>query len=208
MKSQILKIFDYNIIFHEVPKEIYSKKSLKNSIDDLFNSDIVLTYGSQSPEQVGKAYSTCSLDDTLIFNLEDISSLLDYVADIILKTFYFDYALKEKIVYTRIWANKIYENCSGECHIHDGNNDGTAIFYYDVPENSSELIILKESICGLVDNSHKNISHYIKVKTGDLIIHEKHVPHAVSKHLNVRPRICFIFDFCLAKNYLKYSNEM
>lgn len=191
-----INVFDHNIIKHEVPSYLYSSKLLESDVDKLFNSDFILQNGNKSLEKCGKGYSTCDFGSDLIINLSDISPLFEYISSFIIK--YFDSSSKkEKILYTRIWANKVYKDCLGECHVHGGINDGSAIFYYKCPNNSSDLIILKNKIEGIVKDEHKDVSKYIKVKPGDLIIHDKNVPHAISKHMSEDPRICFVFDFKL-----------
>jgi hypothetical protein len=167
----------------------------------LFNSEIVLTKGNETVEQTGKAYSTVGLSNRCILNLSEINPLIDYISASILKGFYGDFDCNKKILYDRMWINKMYKNCSAICHVHNGDyNDGSAIFYYNVPKNGSKLIILKNDIGGEVKKCHEKISYHILVETGDLIIHKKEVPHAVSKHMNNIPRICFVFDFFSTTN--------
>jgi len=196
MNTEIISVFDYNIIKHKVPSHLYSSKILESDVDKLFNLDFIVQNGNRSVEKFGKGYSTCDFGSDLILNLGDISPLFEYISYFIIENFSLG-SKKEKILYTRIWSNKIYRDCSGRCHTHGGINDGSAIFYYKCPDNSSDLIILKNKIDGLVKDEHKNISKHIKVESGDLIIHDKNVPHAISKHMNDDPRICFVFDFKL-----------
>jgi len=193
---EIIKAFDHCILRHKVPPHLYDSELLESDVDKLFNSSFILQNGDKSIEKFGRGYSTCDFGNDLILNLSNINLLFEYISTFIIKNFNKNLK-KEKILYTRIWANKVYKNCSGKCHIHDGINDGSAIFYYKVPNNSSDLIILKEKIDGLVTDDHKNISHHIKVYEGDLIIHDKNAPHAISEHMSDEPRICFVFDFKL-----------
>jgi hypothetical protein len=203
IKIEKIKIFNYEIIKCKIPKKFYDKKSLKESITSLFNSEIVLTRGNETPEQTGKAHSTVKLGSQCVENLSDVNPLIDYISASILKGFYGDFDCNKKILYNRMWINKMYKNCAVRCHQHHGDcNDGSAIFYYNVAQNGSKLIILKDNIDCEVKKCHKKISHYITVETGDLIIHKKDVPHAVSKHMNDIPRICFVFDF-----FSKTNNE-
>lgn len=196
MNYKIIDSFDYHIIKHEVPLHLYTSKLLEHDVNELFDSNFVLQNGDKSAEKVGKGYSTCDFGNDIILNLRDIAPLFEYISSFIIKNFDKG-SEKERILYTRMWANKVYKDCLGKCHIHDGINDGSAIFYYKCPDNSSDLIILKDKIEGTVKEEHKNISKHIKVKPGDLIIHDKNVPHAISKHMSDEPRICFVFDFKL-----------
>ena len=196
-----IKIFDYNIIKCKVPEFLYNKKELKEDIESLFNSKIILEQGYKTIEQVGNGYSTVSLGSEYVTNLKEVKPIINYISTSILNFFYHEENLEiSKIIYPRMWINKIYKNCSGKCHRHDTRIDGVAIFYYKSPQFSSDLILLKNFIDGEVLEKHKNISHHIKVETGDLIIHPPDIPHAVSKHLADEPRICFVFDFFRKKN--------
>lgn len=198
-----LKIFNYDIVKHKVPIHLYNDSLLKEDIINIFSKKEILEHGGNSKEVIGKAHSTCGFGNHYVTNLKNINPLVNYISKIILKKFY-DNIKNGKIIYYRIWMNKIYKNCSGKCHTHDeyeGNHDGTAIFYFNVPENGSKLIILKDNIQSSVTKEHKDISHYIEVKSGDLIIHSKNLPHAFSKHMNDDPRICFVFDFGISNNF-------
>jgi hypothetical protein len=195
-----LRIFNYDILKHKVPIHLYNDSLLKEDINNTFSKKRVLENGDKIEEILGKGYSTCGLGKHYVTNLRNIDPLLNYISQIILKEFYANIRGK-KILYHRIWMNKIYKNCSGKCHTHEGYNDGTAIFYFNVPKNGSKLIILKENIQSVVTEEHKDISNYIEVKSGDLIIHPKNLPHAVSKHMSNDPRVCFIFDFGITNNF-------
>jgi hypothetical protein len=192
---EIIEAFGHKLLKFKVPLELYDSKSLNEDIDDLFNTEFIKTIGSISPEQRGIGYSTCHLENnSSVTNLTDISLLIDYITGIIVENFYQN--PNQQIFYPRIWINKIFKHCSGTCHIHsDSDVDGVVIFYYSSPKNSSKLIVLKDNIEGEVREEHFNISHFIDVSTGDLLIHKNDVPHAVSEHLNDEPRICFIFEF-------------
>jgi hypothetical protein len=194
-----IDIFGYKIIINKIPKKFFQTNELSNSLDVLFNSEIVLSMGGNSEEQRGKSYSTCSFSNDILLELEGINPLIKYITNIILKEHNItnvNYKYRG-VTFDRAWANKMFKGCSGACHTHNGSNDGTAIFYFSVPKNGSNLIILEHPIEDVVNENHKNISHFIPVKTGDLILHGKNVPHAVSEHLSETPRICFVFDYSL-----------
>ena len=194
-QTEIINVFNYNIIKHKVPLYLYNKKSLREDVDGIFESEYIQKNGFQSSERIGKAYSTCGLGIEHITNLSDIKPLLNHISLFILNNFYKEKELNSKILYTRMWSNKMYKGCEGTCHTHNGDNDGTAIFYFNVPKNGSKLILFKYDIGKSLNSDFKHISYSLKVNTGDLIIHGKNVPHSVSKHMNDEPRICFIFDF-------------
>jgi len=196
--TEKLKVFDYKIIRHKVPIHLYNDTALMEDVHKIFAREEVTTRGNRSPEKIGEGYSTAGMGERYVTNLKNISSLLNYVSKFILSNYYEEKNSDKKILYTRMWVNKIYKNCSGKCHVHRSGNDfsGTAILYFKVPKNGSKLIILKEDIGNEeVTEIHKNISHYIEVEDGDLIIHTQDVPHSFSKHLSDDPRICLVLDF-------------
>jgi len=193
-----LKVFDYEIIRHKVPIDLYNDAALMEDVNKVFAKEEVVAKGNRSPEKVGEGYSTAGMGERYVTNLKNISPLLNYVSKLILNSYYEEKNYNRKILFTRMWMNKIYKNCSGKCHVHYSGNDlsGTAILYFKAPKNGSKLIILKEDIGDeKVTEIHKNISHYIEVEDGDLIIHNQNVPHAFSKHLSDNPRTCLVLDF-------------
>lgn len=192
---EILNIFQFKIFKHKVPSRFYNKKTLKKDVNKLFDSEIVKKYGSQSLERTGEAYSTCGLGIEHITNLSDVKPLLNYISNCILKNFYQEKNSEVKILYTRMWSNIMYRGCEGTCHTHEGENDGTAVFYFNAPKNGSDFIVFKYNIGQTPNDNFKHISQSLKVKTGDLFFYDKTVPHSVSKHMSDEPRICFVFDF-------------
>jgi hypothetical protein len=190
-----INVFDHDILKLKIPSEFYQSLYLKQDINDLFDSNLILTKGLFSREQRGVAYSSCPIgDNSLVTQLTDVSQLINHITELVANQFYND--PDKQIVYPRIWVNKMFKNCSGICHTHQTPGiDGVCVFYYNVPENGSKFIVLKKNINGEVTEDHKDISHYIQVKTGDALIHKNTVPHAVSEHMNDDPRICFVFEF-------------
>lgn len=205
-KTKLLKIFNNNIIIHKVPKNLWNNNDLKLDILNTFNQKNILDTPPPKESVGGKAYSTCKFNNNIVLNLKNIWPLLNYINDFIIK--YNPHA--ESISYTRIWMNKTFENTEGKCHTHNGTNDGTVIFYFNVPKNGSDLIILKEDIGPrIVSKEDKKISYNISVKSGDLIIHPKNVPHAVSKHNSKEERICMIIDYkVIEKNKESILNKL
>lgn len=193
MVAENIKIFDHKIIRCNIPKKIYDNEDLINDIIKIFNREDILKAAAPK-ESDGKSYSTCGFSNDLILNIKNIDPLLSYISNIIKKYFYKENV--EMLRYDDLWMNLTYKNSSGKCHTHMGKNDGTAIFYFNVPENGSKLIILKEDIGSrLVNEKDQSISYNLTVKSGDLVIHSKDVPHAVSKHMSENPRLCLIINF-------------
>jgi hypothetical protein len=193
-----IKAFDDEIIIQKIPKRFYNNKTIADALEKIFNSAVTREYGAiyENPEE-GTGYSTCRLGSRIIYDIENINPLLEYIKEVILDVNNEKEIKYSKVIFYRVWANILYKNSSGGCHFHDGPHSGTAIFYFNVPENGSKLIILKHFIRGLVNETHKDISQYITVETGDLVLHDKKTFHAVSEHMSDIPRICFVFDYKL-----------
>ena len=114
--------------------------------------------------------------------------------------------------FSRAWANRIWKGTKGDTHIHGGACHMTSIFYYEVPENSSELIFInspyKECEGVPLNKLKKNKTHTIKPSPGMLVSHNPFIPHAVGEHNNELPRTCFVFDKCFYNLPLpKNTNE-
>jgi hypothetical protein len=117
----------------------------------------------------------------------------------------------KSVYYKRSWANRFFAGSQGLCHNHvkvdkylkevtdftDENfkPDAVAIFYVDVPENSSDLVFIRN---GQPDTHLKDYdvcdTYRLKPKQGELVIHPPEMWHAVSVHNNDLPRIVFVFD--------------
>lgn len=202
-KIEHLKIFDYNIVKCKIPKKIYNKKSFKKSINQTFEALECIDICKDTNESIGSVTTTVGLENTnsLILRINNVEELIHYVSEVIMKSFFKKDFYTHKVVMTNMWMNKIYLNSKVRCHTHEKRENiksGVAIFYLNAPKNGSKLIILKNDIGNnFVTDEHLDISHYLKVDSGDLIIHSSDVPHAVSTHLNIEPRICLVFDFSL-----------
>lgn len=99
----------------------------------------------------------------------------------------------------RTWANKMYEGAEGKAHQHGKGDDdvGVAIFYLQVPENSSDLVFLEGDVVAqkTLDEYQDETKIYANVKQGELVFHDNKITHAITKHNNVVPRICLVFEF-------------
>jgi hypothetical protein len=104
------------------------------------------------------------------------------------------------------WMNIMYKGSFGNCHTHDDVSELTsqrkvvAIFYLRSPENSSDLLVIKNT----QDYSSMGVSPFtiptdeifpIQVTTGDLLIHTVDLPHAMSVHQNSIPRLVVVMEF-------------
>ena len=207
-RTELINVFDFELIKYKIPDYLYNDKSLQKNIDKVFSLD---SFYSENYKKImeenliesrGIVHSTISLSNREI-NLDFFyfHPVFDYI-DFAIKTYFFTkFEQKVKILYSEMWVNKMFKNSSVNCHRHNPLYDYVGIFYYKVPPNSGDLIILKEHIYGVFKEKNKDISYFMKINTGDLIIHPTNVPHAVSEHLNDDPRISFIFNFSIDKKF-------
>jgi len=159
-------------------KTFYKNENALKTFDTIFSHESVKM--NTSNEQNGKSYSTCGMNSDIILKMPGLQNLIQWISFNILEYSYlFTEKNVSKIEYKRVWTNKIFEGCYGNWHTHDYFEGVVSIFYFQVPENSSKL---------LVENDE------IEVKTGNLILHHSKLPHAVSKHMSEEPRICIVFE--------------
>jgi hypothetical protein len=115
------------------------------------------------------------------------------------------------VSYKRAWANRMFKGSQGKCHRHveldsymaeytdlsseNFRADIVAIFYLDVPENSSNLVFIRD---GQPDTLHSIYNEedkwYLKPVAGELVLHKPDVWHAVTEHGNDLPRNVLVFD--------------
>ena len=180
-----MNVFGYDIHHTNAPDHFYNSLELRQSIDQLYQSSMVRST-ERAPEQQGEGYTTFALPSETVYSLAGIYPLLDYIGFEI-QSYHGAY----HVTYDRAWTNKIYQGCYGSIHNHQRDDlDGVAIFYYQVPPNSSNLLIHS-------DNNY-DPHHAINVQQGDLILHCDQVLHSVSPHNNSIPRICFILEYKLS----------
>ena len=192
----IKKFQEHSIIVHHCDnKEFYLNEDIYNSINYVFSLDKIKN--SIDTYQIGMALSTNKFyNEFPLTELPGGGNLVKWVEEKILESAEPLGFTSNKIKFGRTWVNMMFEGCEGACHDHTDADSGVAIFYANVPANSSDIVFID----GGTNNTH--IRDYspekcfpIKLNSGDLIIHDPLLPHAVSKHNNQEPRICLIFEF-------------
>ena len=185
-----------------IDKQLYFSEELEQSTKSLLKNDELLN--EEITERNGKAKTTSHVDDgKFILSMPGFNKLYSQISQVLMKTkILFNRENCSRILYTRIWANEMFKNSSGKVHVHQGDNDGVAIFYYKAPKHSSHFVVVDEEKFLQDSRDHVNINEYemcdlsyIKVNEGDLIVHSLSLPHGVSEHLSDETRICFIFNF-------------
>ena len=176
--------------------EWYKNKVAVENLDRLFRQ-----YNKSAAEAVGDIKTTinCPIPVPMIPGLESLVSWVEQ--QIMLAAPYFvDFSPSGfKFDLQRTWANKMFKGSSVLPHTHDvipgttnrhtTNSRGVAIFYQQLPTDSSDLVFIQ--------NDEKI---YGEVKEGDLVFHSKNILHAVTEHQSDIPRICLVFEFVYLEN--------
>jgi len=207
---KIQKIFDSTVIRIQCNhKELYTEPKISKSIEEIFNylrveypekiSSTAESYGGKSETSLGCISS--------IENISALQPLMVWIGTQIMKAApYIANFNPSSFVYTRTWINKMYKGCSIRSHSHGetkSDNRGVAIFYLQVPENSSDLVFLNgnnEKFRLVEDYYNQNQEIiYANICEGELLFHDNGIIHAITEHKNDIPRICLIFDFIYVK---------
>jgi hypothetical protein len=172
---------------------IYQSVELKNSIESVFKMPEIAKF--MDPSQKGQALTSVGARFHLA-KLPGMGPLMRWITQQV------NEAGKElnlsgsQIVFPRGWANRMFKDCEGRCHTHPIQAHGVVIFYYEVPDDSAELVLIENGTNGSEYHDYPAEKKYhIPVTAGQLVIHHPSVPHAVSRHLSDQPRTCFIFEF-------------
>ena len=215
-KIEIENVFGYPVIRIQCPDEsLYRNIDLEKSINKVFNrTEVKFRIRDRiGDSHVGGGLTTVGETYLKIVHLPGASELTKWVTEQFLN---FKDVLGVKkpandIVYKRAWANRILRGGQGKCHRHvefdmflaefkdltseNFRADAVGIFYIDVPENSSNLVFIKD---GLPDTVHTEFKEenkwYLNPREGELIIHSPVSWHAVTEHHSDLPRNCIVFD--------------
>ncbi len=97
----------------------------------------------------------------------------------------------------RAWVNRMHKNSFVSIHWHDSNVK-VLIIYYNVPDDSSDLILIDPKYKILrYENSisvPEDCKYNLKVKEGMCVLHNGDMLHAVSEHLSEYPRDTIIIE--------------
>ena len=187
-------IFGHKIFLSRCTDEsIYKNKTLSDSIEMVYEIPDIKNKVDRS--QIGHALTSVGLDMHLA-NLPGMERLMEWIGTQLRLVADAKGINKPRFLMPRSWTNRMFKDCEGRCHTHLMQADGVAIFYYQVPKNSAELVLIDGGVNGSEHHSYPgNKKHFIVPSEGQLIIHPPDVPHAVSRHNSDDPRTCFIFEF-------------
>ena len=107
------------------------------------------------------------------------------------------YYRRKKLNLKRCWANRVFKNSEGLIHFHA--NSLVFLLYYNIPNNSSDLVFINPKHIDKIKQSESSIpiedKLAIKVHSGMCILHDGNILHGVSKHNNDNHRDVLVFEF-------------
>jgi hypothetical protein len=195
----IINVFDEFVARIECnDSTLYHNEELIQSINMVFQSPYVINRDRKINTDSHKGEGLTTVGQPYpITDLPGIDNLIKWI-DIELLKFKNELGIakeKNNVYYKKSWANQLKKGGYGLCHKHLTQPDVVAIFYVDVPKNSSDLIFVKN---GKDYEELKNINeediYTIQPIEGELIIHSPNLWHAVGMHNNDLPRNVFVFD--------------
>lgn len=208
-------IFDYKIVRIQCDDEyLYRNEDLTKSVNYVLKLPSVTTRkrNLNGDSHRGFGYTTVGQPYLDLIYLPGASKLTQWItAQLLSVQEIFEFSGSTGVNYKRSWANRLLKDGHGLCHNHvkldaymsemtDYTNenfkpDAVAIFYVDVPENSSDLVFIRNGKDNTYIEDYPEIDrYYLKPKQGELVIHRPENYHAVSVHNSDLPRNVFVFD--------------
>jgi hypothetical protein len=181
---------------------VYFSEKLDKNINNFLSTLIVNDH--LAPEPNGNVKTTAHMGNILA----DVEGFRETFGSLLVKYVigYANLLGKEvkKVNFNRVWVNEVFKGASAKIHTHENvnlKNHLVAIFYYKVPKYSSHYVIVHDKECLSRDIMYYSMfdKSYIKIETGDLIIHDSKIPHGISEHSSDESRISFIFDINISE---------
>lgn len=177
-----------------------------DSVADYFKSKLALYGQTNVPESYGNTRSTVG-DYGLILPFNIFFPNLYKWIHSCAKSFCVDNNHEFKTLsVVRFWINEMFNGSEAKVHIHSNPQVVCVIIFYLYAEKTSgNLLILNEydgstqnlSLIEKIPEKHKQ---YIPVETGDLIIHDPMIAHAVTTWKGDKPRLSLIMEFKTSNN--------
>lgn len=185
------------VVHYHCPNvKFYNNRILFSSIELLLNLQTVVerVRGTDYDSANGQILTSVGNDYSNLVAMPGSSNLVDWITKKLLE----HNPNANSVEYVNSWVNKMFKNSEALVHCHaekDKSLDFVAIFYVQVPENSSELVFVEDgkSQTHYYDYDETKRKH-IKCQSGDLLIHSPELFHAVTIHNNDIPRICLVFE--------------
>lgn len=212
----IQNIFGHKVIRIQCTDEsLYHNEDLTKSVNQVFNLPKVKNRirSEKNDSHKGSGLTTVGQEYLDLVHLPGSHNLVQWVTKQLImvhKELGIDKEVKS-VYYKRSWANRLFRSGQGLCHNHvqlDGymkemtnlddkgfRPDAVAIFYVDVPEGSSDLVMVNNGAADTyLEDYEESDKYHLKPKEGEMIIHSPDVWHAVSVHNSDLPRNVFVFD--------------
>jgi hypothetical protein len=192
---------------------LWRNKTLNDSIEMMYRSPVVV---NRVRNQVGDSHFGAGMTTVgqpyPLITLPGIQGLKEWVRQTLLDS-RDALGLSGKgndVRFKRSWTNRLLKGGYGLCHNHtkidnymemsgysstDFRPDVVSIFYADVPENSSNLVFIKDGAPDTrIEEYPTERQHWLQPIDGELVMHSPEVWHAVSTHMSEIPRNVFVFD--------------
>ena len=108
----------------------------------------------------------------------------------------------DKVKILKSWMNRMDTGSQGRCHNHisldnsEPTPDLVGIFYVTNPLDGSDLVLVNNGRAGALHSEfEESDKFYISPKTGELILHQAGIWHAVTEQKSKECRICFVYHF-------------
>jgi hypothetical protein len=195
-----LNAFGHKILYsHCATPELYTNEDLVFGIQTVFELTELKTRNIESPNLLleGSGLTTEVIPYLGPANLSGSADLNNWIKQECAEFFKVDINC---VKITASWMNKLNYGSQGRCHNHEGSETlgpdptAVAIFYQNNPANGSDLIFIQNGEFG---KYHSDYPEHEKLRvtpvTGDLIVHEPSVWHAIGKHDSEESRICLVY---------------
>jgi len=192
---QTSTIFDYKLCQFHCNDNLFRTPELLASVEDIFKNQELDT--SLNGHLIGQGISTFGNSTQDLLKTNGITPLIEWIKVQILNAAEFlgHHGVQSVDLY-QAFTNKLYPGCSGKVHNHTASGHGVVVFYFQQPQFGSELVLVKDGFIGAdLENFKDQDKHHLKVKQGDLIIHETRTWHGVTVNNGSTPRIVFVFEY-------------
>jgi hypothetical protein len=190
---------------------IYKNNLLMQSVDQVYTSPTVTNRVRETVGDSQKGTGLTSVGQPYpLISLPGASKMEDWLTEQFLSVRDILGCTGDKVKFKRSWTNRMFYGSFGHVHQHvridnyiktltgyseeDFCPDAVGILYVNVPEDSSNLVFVKEGRPDEPVENFKEDTTWLKPVEGMLVIHSPYVWHGVSKHLSDKPRDVFVFD--------------
>jgi hypothetical protein len=194
----VQQVFNRKVVrFQCEAEEVYKNKNFLQNLDRLFDHPSIRD--NVSMEQNGKNTARTTVGTAVIppLQLPGGENLQKWIYDKLFEASseFVDFVPK-KIEFIRTWANRMFVGCEGATHHHKGKNHGVGVFYVNIPTNGSDLVFVRDGVyMSCISEYSSDDIVFAQTKTGELVLHDPVISHAISEHKNNEPRTCIVFEF-------------